>query len=150
MLTENAYSISPQPRLVDILWELEETSRSQFAEKHEQPKGLSVEHVLPRVWTEEWPFLEADYAAPDSDLPLAQSRKAMIDTLGNLTLVTGGLNSSVGNKSFSEKKSKFALHTGLFLNKWFVDQPRWTEHEIRQRGEHFAGIAIGRWPSLAN
>lgn len=150
MLTENAYGISPQPRLVDILWELEETSRSQFAEKHEQPKGLSVEHVLPRVWTEEWPFLEADYAAPDSDLPQAQSRRAVINTLGNLTLVTGGLNSSVGNKSFSEKKSKFALHTGLFLNKWFADQPRWTEHEIRQRGEHFADIAIGRWPSLAN
>ena len=149
ILTQNAYAISPQPRLADILWELEKASRSSLAEKQGRPHGLWVEHVLPRTWTEQWPFLEVDYAAPYSGLPQALSRQSAINTLGNLTLVTGGLNISAGNRSFSEKKQKFAEHTGLFLNKWFIGHNRWTEDEIRQRSEHLATLAMSIWPGLA-
>lgn len=148
VLTENAYAISPQPRLVDILWELERASRSNLAEKHERPSGLWVEHVLPRTWTEEWPFSGMDYASPYSGQSQALSRQSVINTLGNLTLVTGGLNISAGNRSFLEKKGKFAEHTGLFLNKWFASHDRWTEDEIRQRGERLATLAGSIWPYL--
>jgi hypothetical protein len=146
ILTENAYAISPQPRLVDILWELEEGSRSNFAERAAKPIGLWVEHVLPQNWTEEWSFSGMDYAAPYSGLPQAQSRHSLINTLGNLTLTTSSLNISAGNKSFREKKSKFAEHTSLFLNKWFANQTQWTEDEIKQRGEHLAMLARTIWP----
>lgn len=148
IITQNAYNISPQPRLVDILWELEEASRSSFAEKQEKPSGLWVEHVLPQRWTKEWPFLGTDYADFDSGLPQAQSRQSLVNTLGNLTLLTNGLNISAGNKSFVEKKKKFAKHTGLFLNKWFANYAGWTEDEIRQRGEHLATLARSIWPHL--
>ena len=145
---ENAYAIAPQPRLVDILWELEEASRSNLAERHEKPRSLQVEHVMPRTWTQDWPFHRADYAAPFSDLPQAIARSTLINTLGNLTLVTGKLNTSVGNKSFEAKKKKFTTHTGLFLNKWFADYERWTETEIRKRGQRLAALAKVNWPSL--
>ena len=148
ILTENAYAISPQPRLVDILWELEKASRSNLAEKHERPSGLWVEHVLPRTWTEQWPFSGVEYAAPYSGMAQAVSRQAVINTLGNLSLVTGGLNISAGNKSFAEKQQKFAEHTGLFLNKWFAGHSRWTEDEIRQRGEKLATVATSIWKTL--
>lgn len=148
VVNNDAYGISPQPRLVDILWELEEASRSSFAERHERPSGLWVEHVMPQTWTEEWPFADEDYAEPRSDMPHALARHGSINTLGNLTLVTSGLNISAGNKSFTDKKAKFAEHTGLFLNKWFVQQAQWTELEIRQRGERLAILGSSIWPSL--
>ena len=148
VLNNDAYGISPQARLVDILWELEEASRSSFAERHERPSGLWVEHVMPQTWTDEWPFTNEDYADPWSDLPHALARHGSINTLGNLTLVTSGLNISAGNKSFTDKKAKFAEHTGLFLNKWFAQQAQWTEIEIRQRGERLANLASLIWPSL--
>ncbi|MBA3810718.1 MAG: DUF262 domain-containing protein [Caulobacteraceae bacterium] len=148
VLSENAYAVSPQPRLVDILWELEEASRSSLAEKHERPPGLWVEHVMPRRWTVEWPFTDEDYAEPYSGLPQAALREAAINTLGNLTLVTGSLNISAGNRSFTEKKQKFSAHTGLFLNKWFADYDRWTEDEIRRRGARLAVLATAIWPYL--
>lgn len=148
IVTENAYYTIPQPRLVDILWELEEASRSRFAEKPAKPTGLWVEHVMPQSWTEQWPFIEADYAAPYSGLPQAQSRRALISTLGNLTLVTSSLNISAGNKSFADKKKKFSEHTGLFLNKWFASHNQWGEGEIRQRSEYLASLAKSIWLPL--
>lgn len=71
-----------------------------------------------------------------------------MNTLGNLTLVTSGLNISAGNKSFADKQVKFAEHTGLFLNKWFAQHDRWAEGQIKQRGEHLATLAASIWPGL--
>ncbi|KAA9019635.1 DUF262 domain-containing protein [Sphingobium limneticum] len=148
IVSKNAYSISPQPRLVDILWELEKASRSNFAEKPERPAGLWVEHVLPQTWTEEWPFPEDGYFAPYSGFPEAIAREAAANSLGNLTLITGGLNISAGNRSFTEKRAKFAEHTGLFLNKWFVGRTDWAEAQIEERSEHLASLAVEIWPAL--
>jgi uncharacterized protein with ParB-like and HNH nuclease domain len=148
ILASNAYDISPQPRLVDILWELEVASRSRLAEKHSRPAGLWVEHVLPRTWTEEWHFADGDYTAPYSGFPRATARTTALNTLGNLTLITGGLNMSAGNKGFLEKKQKFAEHTGLFLNKWFAQREKWDETDIKQRGEHLATLASSIWPGM--
>jgi Protein of unknown function DUF262/Protein of unknown function (DUF1524) len=148
ILTNDAYAISPQPRLVDILWELEVASRSNLAEQAERPSGLWVEHVMPKSWTEDWPFPDGEYASPYSGFSQAVLRKSALNSLGNLSLLTGGLNISAGNKSFTEKKSKFEEHTGLFLNKWFGKYSHWTETEIRARGEHLATLAVSIWPHL--
>lgn len=148
ILEGNAYGISPQPRLVDILWELEVASRTSFAERQERPSDLWVEHVMPQTWTEAWPYADADYADRWSELPHAATRRSTIDTLGNLTLVTPGLNISAGNKCFTDKQAKFAEHTGLFLNKWFARPNRWSEVEIRERGEHLSRCAVKIWPNL--
>jgi uncharacterized protein DUF262/uncharacterized protein DUF1524 len=148
ILTKDAYAISPQPRLVDILWELEQATRTNLAEKNDRPASLWVEHVLPRTWTEEWPFADDEYAEPYSDLPQAILRKTVLNSLGNLTLVTPGLNISAGNQSFAAKQAKFADHTGLFLNKWFGNQQQWSEAEIKERGVHLTALAVSIWPEL--
>ncbi|MFC6687804.1 HNH endonuclease family protein [Jhaorihella thermophila] len=72
----------------------------------------------------------------------------MLDTLGNLTLLTGGLNISSGNKGFLEKREKFAEHTGLFLNKWFQKRDAWFEKDIIERGKALAEMALKIWPPL--
>jgi len=148
ILTKDAYAIAPQPRLVDLLWELERATRSSMAEQNDRPPGLWVEHVLPRTWTEEWPFAEGEFAAPYQDLPQSIARKVALNLLGNLTLVTSSLNISAGNQSFASKKAKFSEHTGLFMNKWFAHKANWSEAEIKERGEHLFEIARNIWPKL--
>lgn len=148
ILEKNAYSIAPPARLVDILWELERASRPRMAEKIEKPKDLSVEHVLPQKWTDEWPFPNGQTHDAKTDEPDARDRRALVNSLGNLTLLTRSLNSSSGNSGFTKKKEKFAEHTGLFLNKWFMNKDQWTETEISERGERLAKMAAKIWIDL--
>lgn len=148
VLNENAYAISPRPRLTDILWEFELASRSQLAEQSEQPQNLWVEHVMPQSWGDDWPYEDGSTGHPSDDDGRAIARNAILHTLGNLTLLTGGLNISSGNKGFDEKRTKFSEHTGLFLNKWFTGKTRWAEDEIQERGERLADLAVARWLSL--
>lgn len=148
ILEKNAYSIAPGTRLIDILWELERASRPRMAEKIEKPKDLSVEHVLPQKWTDEWPFPNGQTHPFDADEPDARNRRALVNSLGNLTLLTRRLNSSSGNSGFTKKKGKFEEHTGLFLNKWFMKKNQWTETEISERSEHLAKMAAKIWIDL--
>jgi hypothetical protein len=148
ILTKPAYTLAPQTRIKDVLWELEEASRSKFAEKSGMPTGLWTEHVLPVSWNEAWPFDEGEFVARWSGDPRAITRNAQLQTIGNLTLLSGGLNISSGNKGFLEKREKFEAHTGLFLNKWFLKKTRWHETDIHERGEALADKAVIIWPSL--
>ena len=103
---------------------------------------------MPQAWGDDWPYEDGTTGRPSDDDGQAIARNAILHTLGNLTLLTGSLNISSGNKGFPEKKAKFAEHTGLFLNKWFAGKTRWTEDEIRERGELLADRAIARWICL--
>ena len=148
ILSKPAYLLAPQTRIKDILWELEEASRSKFAEKTAMPTGLWTEHVLPVSWTEEWPFEDGEYVERFSNEPKAEERNRLLHTLGNLTLLTGSLNISSSNKGFSEKRQKLEEHTGLFLNKWFLKKDAWHEVHIKERGEVLAEMAVRIWPAL--
>ena len=130
------------------MWELELASRPKFAEQADRPMGLWTEHVLPVSWNEDWPFSDGEFVSRASGAPKATARNIVLHSLGNLTLVTGGLNISSGNKSFSQKLEKYEEHTSLFLNKWFSKRNVWGEHEIAERGADFAEKALVIWPGL--
>ena len=148
IMTNPAYTLLPRTRISDVLWELEEASRPRFAEEIAKPSGLWTEHVLPVNWTREWPFEDGEFADKLSSDPKADRRDRLLQTLGNLTLLTRGLNISSGNKSFSEKRKKLEEHTGLFLNKWFLKKDSWHERHIKERSEALAEMAIRNWPPL--
>ncbi|WP_232829531.1 DUF262 domain-containing protein [Tropicimonas sp. IMCC34043] len=148
ILSKPAYTLAPQTRIKDVLWELEEASRTKFSEKTAMPSGLWTEHVLPVSWTEEWPFADGEFVERWSNDAKSETRNRVLHTLGNLTLLTGSLNISSGNKGFIEKRGKLEEHTGLFLNKWFLKRDDWNEDQIRERGEALADRALNIWPSL--
>ncbi|GGE05311.1 Protein of unknown function [Gemmobacter megaterium] len=148
LLSKSAYTLAPGTRIKDVLWELELASRSRFAEDMPMPAGLWTEHVLPQSWTEVWPFEDGVFVERFSGDPKAKARDALVQTLGNLTLVTGGLNISAGNKGFVEKRAKLEEHTGLFLNKWFLKQKNWNESTIAGRGEALTDMAVRIWSAL--
>ena len=148
ILTEPAYKLAPGERNKDILWELEMASRSKFSEAVDRPNGLSTEHILPVTWNEDWPFAGGNFVSLWSGEPMAEERNRILHTLGNLTLITGALNISSGNKGFIQKREKYDEHTSLFLNKWFTKRVVWTKADIKERGENFAEKALTIWPGL--
>lgn len=148
ILQKPVYQLAPGDRNKDILWELELASRSKFAEKIARPEGLWTEHVLPVSWTEDWPFADEEFAPRGQGHQKAEDRDRLLHTLGNLTLITGALNISSGNKGFLQKREKFDEHTSLFLNKWFAKRESWTDADIRERGEHLAEKALVIWPGV--
>ncbi|MBC6437599.1 MAG: DUF262 domain-containing protein [Rhodobacteraceae bacterium] len=145
--SQPAYRLAPQMRIQDVLWELELASRSRFAEPTVMPKRLWTEHVLPQTWTEAWPFEDGEFVERSSNDTKAETRNRVLHTLGNLTLLTSGLNISSGNKGFLDKREKMKEHSGLFLNKWFMDKASWSERDIRERGMALADMAIRIWPA---
>jgi hypothetical protein len=109
---------------------------------------LTVEHVLPQnAESQHWPYPPQ----PEESEPLAHwiTRYRMTDTLGNLTLLTQRLNSSVGRGPFKHKRPKIAEQSLLAVNVYFQrlsDEDPWDEREIRVRGESVADLALGVWP----
>lgn len=148
ILSQPAYTQAPGPRVKDVLWELEKRARPKFAEQVETPPDLQTEHVLPVSWTDDWPFPNGDFVDRWSGDPRATRRNQTLNTLGNLTLITAGLNASSSNHGFGEKKDKYAAHTSLFLNKWILEQDEWNEETIQSRGELLAEQAVNIWPAL--
>ena len=148
ILSKPAFTLAPRTRIKDVLWECEEASRTRFAENTAMPTGLWTEHILPVSWTDEWPFEIGEFVDRWSQDPKAETRNRLLHTLGNLTLLTGSLNISSGNKGFLAKRGKLEDHTGLFLNKWFLKKEGWNEDHIRERGEVLADMAMNIWPSL--
>lgn len=72
-----------------ILEAVEESLRTSYTESTEVPKKLTIEHVLPRAWTTHW----SPPAGDDMQEATAQ-RSRLLHSIGNLTLITGKLNTS--------------------------------------------------------
>ncbi|HEV7280250.1 MAG TPA: DUF262 domain-containing protein [Pirellulaceae bacterium] len=105
---------------------------------------FAIEHVMPRKWQSHWPL-------PDS--PRAESeREALLHTLGNLTLLTGKLNSKVSNGPWigeSGKQKGLQAHDALFLNRGLIEAAAegWTESAIRNRSDELARAITRIWPA---
>ena len=106
---------------------------------------LTVEHVLPQHWTPPaWPDPPAN--AGNDDETAIERRERLLHSLGNLTLLTQELNSSVSNGPFSAKRPEIAKQSLLRLNTYFQDATTWDEAEIAMRGEKLLEYAKRVWP----
>lgn len=153
------YGQIKQSRLRAVLGEIEHHRRSKTP-MHESvpvPSGLSIEHVMPQEWRSHW---DAD---PKLDQDAAQKRDHLVNRLGNLTLTTQSLNSSLSNRPWTDAaaagmsqggqagKGKRALLQSfslLVLNKGIVDdhETAWTEDDIVRRSRSLAEDIIAIWP----
>lgn len=138
-------------RLVDILWELEKAVRSKFQVDDSRPSHLSIEHVLPQTWTTHWPLQDgtvvpASRIPSDEDMAEAiRQRDSHLHRLGNLTLVTTPLNSSMKNQAFDAKRERLAKSL-VALNTNIAESSEWDEETIVSRGDELAKLAISIWP----
>ena len=105
-------------------------------------EALTIEHIMPQQWREHWPVTAA---TPDEELLASTTRDHLIHRLGNLTLVTQPLNSSVSNGPWASKRSELAKHSELALNAPFRTDRPWNEEAIEVRARELAALACSVW-----
>ena len=162
------YQQMKSAQLTFVFARLEEMVRSERAESTQIP-WLSVEHVMPQAWAEHYPLngelipeeFNADwyYRRSQSDelsteayerlKPQILRRRSLIHTIGNLTVVTGSLNSAMRNAPFCDKRSYFR-ESVLALNRYFEPFTQWSEKEIELRSDELFEFACRLWPSLSD
>ena len=109
------------------------------------PDGLTVEHLLPQAWDPKLhPFGKGTYMRDQETEE--QARRRLVDTIGNLTLLTSPLNSSVGKGPIAEKLKAIGEHSLLRLNRAIrVEGDLFSEQEILQRGRQLFENAKEIW-----
>lgn len=148
-LGRDQYKSARQPRLRYIFEHLEKTKRTALSEDIEIKSILSIEHIMPQRWQENWPVSGFDHL-DDDDLDVEQMaamvrRNGCINKLGNLTLITSQLNSSVSNGPFSTKLPALRAHASLALNRELNDFDHWDETCVDERGSALFAFARKIW-----
>jgi hypothetical protein len=159
LLSIRLYGNLRQDRLRVVLGAVEQHWRGQNSmyEAVALPPGLEIEHVMPQAWRTHWdpePRLTPEAAA---------ERDAIINTIGNLTLVTKSLNGSLSNRPWSDTDASGLTEGGLpgvgkrrllekfsllVLNKEILDShvDAWTEEDVRERSGALATAICEVWP----
>lgn len=132
----------PQIRLRMVLEALELQRRtSGLTEDIPLPKKkLSIEHIMPRGWT------EANWPLPNDTPEAKEARESLIHTFGNLTMVTGALNSTLSNDPWTKKIKTLQKFSILLLNADLQSVSEWSEAAIKSRGKDLFKLAQKIWP----
>jgi hypothetical protein len=102
----------------------------------------AIEHIMPRKWLAHWPRPNN----PDGE----GERDRLIHTIGNLTLLTGPMNSKVSNGPWEGAGGKWEAlkaHDVLLLNRDLRDTATsaWTNEAIRARTEDMSAMVTAIW-----
>ncbi|KRE25644.1 hypothetical protein ASG82_19110 [Mycobacterium sp. Soil538] len=151
ILTRDMYGQRRQDRLVMVLRRIEERLRA-MDNKTEQglttTSNLTLEHLIPQKSEVYWPL---DGTQEDPQL----WRSSHLHKLGNLTLTTGPLNSSLSNGPWhapfqpKDKRRSLVEHSLLKLNSTLVSRytENFTEADVDERGSYLADLIADIWPA---
>jgi hypothetical protein len=152
-----AYGNIKQQRLRAVLEAIELQLRTDRHEQVTLPHRLEVEHIMPQGWRSYWD----DGVA--SDTAAAARRDRLVNSLGNLTLVTKKLNGALSNRPWTDeqawgigakgkdaglgKRSLLNRYSVLVLNKDVVEPHKgeWTEEDIIARNASLANAVCEVW-----
>jgi hypothetical protein len=147
-----------QSRLRVVLEAIESQLRTQRHEAVSIPPQLQVEHVMPGAWRSYWD--PERKLSPDA----AAERDRIINTLGNLTLVTPELNITLSHRPWTDAEAAVIPATGenkglgkrslvnkyslLVMSKEIVDghTEEWSEADISARSTQLTRVLCTVWP----
>ena len=97
-----------------------------------------IEHLMPQSWQMSWALGSHS----------VEERDRLLQTLGNLTLLTTKLNSSVSNGPWEAKSAALTKFDVLLINKQIQDQGShgWSEDEIIKHTSRLIEVLISIWP----
>lgn len=143
-------------RLSYILGRLSESFHSSKTERLNIDGSLTIEHLMPQSWEAHWPLPSGEagltfselWGAEDEDNRVIESRRRnhMLQTIGNLTILTSALNSSVSNSGWVTKKPEVLKNSLLPINLNLSGFDMWDEEAILARGKELLARAIQIWP----
>ncbi len=153
------YGNIKQQRLRAILSGIELQLRTDKHEDVSLPSKLDIEHVMPRGWRTYW------QDGILSDPEACASRDWYIHSIGNLTLVTKSLNSTLSNRPWTDdaaaatsgggedkglgKRSLLNKYSVLSLTRSIIDDHAtgWTDDDIIERSRVMAATIATAWPT---
>lgn len=121
-----------------FLFEYEELLKSKAQETNDKVtlddfNETTIEHIIPQHFLDNWPDeVNSVTNGLEEDEKIDQTRKVLLNTLGNLTILKNGKNSSLGNKGWMEKKERF--RTGSYNEIAISKHDNWTKQKISERG----------------
>jgi hypothetical protein len=95
---------------------------------------------MPRAWEEHWPLAEN---AKEDEVTF---RNHMLQTIGNLTLLTQALNTTESNAAWPVKKHALIKYSKLLMNSHVQFEEVWDEKAILKRSRLIAERAKLLWP----
>jgi uncharacterized protein with ParB-like and HNH nuclease domain len=121
-----------------LLFGYEDSLREKAQEKNDKVtiddfSGTTIEHIIPQQWRDHWADTVQSVTALVEPEKQYQTEKVLINTLGNLTILSNGKNPSLGNKRWIDKKERFS--TGSYNEIAISKKERWTKDEIAERGK---------------
>ncbi len=142
-----------------IVYALRRLNDSLFSNKNEIIRidgTLSVEHIMPRAWVENWPLPDGskgmtyeeleDNPSEDGRAEATNKRDALVHTIGNLTILTQPLNSSLSNSPWATKKPAVLKASLLPINQQLLhDVATWDEKAIESRSKRLFEKAVSIW-----
>ena len=158
------YRTLQSSQIILLLKSIDDSLRNNKSEKV-LVNEATIEHVMPQEWAANYPlnghlvppkmaerwyfqFDDADKDYWDSIRHEVLERNRRIHSIGNLTLVTKPLNSSMKNGPFLQKKEALR-NSVLVLNRYFDSIDQWNESDIEQRSRDLLKIAVTLWQSPA-
>ena len=155
---QHAYRVLSNPKIVYILKRISDTYATSKSEAVQLEGALTVEHLLPQNWVKNWPLSDGRVGLTVEELWRAQedetlvtasrTRHAVVQTLGNLTILTQSLNSSLSNAAWPDKQKELR-HSLLPINRMLHDYAHWDEKAVEQRSEELLSRALKLWPRAA-
>jgi len=133
-----------------VLYLLEKSIRNERQSTELKPiSSYTLEHVMPKKWQNHW---DNNLTSEERD-----KRTSAILSLGNLTIITGKLNSSIRDSDWKTKKDGRGKNKGLkdysrgleTFDK-YIDTPAWDEDMIRKRASELLNHAKLRVWKLAS
>jgi hypothetical protein len=141
-----------QGRIRMILEALESHTRSAKTEEVAFP-SYPIEHLMPQGWRSNWPI----DAVGEQHAQAAAKRDVIVHTMGNLTLLTTQMNSTVSNGPWvgsqtenPGKKAEILKFSNLALNQLLQKENVWDEAAIERRGRTLFAAAKTIWPRPAS
>lgn len=141
----DAYNNIAKSRLAMALAAVEQSLYSNKTDILAIPSSLSLEHVIPQSWEKHWPLAEA--ATPEEEDAAQEARRRAIHRLGNLTLVAGGLNTSLSNASWVKKQKSLNAESRLLLNARLIEiyPEAFDEAAVVERTKWLVSRICGIW-----
>lgn len=149
LMVRNAFhnEIMPNKRAMGILYMIESKLRDSdmYSTAMLGFNSYSLEHLMPKKWRNNWGY------AIDPD-----NRDFMLQTLGNLAIITSSLNSAIRDADWDKKlagtSSKGGLNkhaSGLVTMETVLSSTDWDEGHISERADWLADKANEIWPSYS-
>lgn len=135
-----AYNAYLRARLRIVLEAVEDSYRRDMKESQLERKGYPIEHILPQSW-------EAHWAVSGEDA--VNLRRSRVHRLGNLTLLTSKLNSSVSNSGWAKKRTALLKHNTIKLTGRLIERTEgqaWDEQLIDARTAELIDAILKIWP----